>query len=42
MKKWIVAFLLIAFVATEMSCVVRVKERRRPVPPPRARAVVVY
>ena len=42
MKKWIVAFLLIAFVVTEMSCVVRVRERRRPVPAPRPRAVVVY
>lgn len=42
MKKWMVAILLMAFVTTETSCVVRVRERRQPAPPPRARAVVVY
>ena len=32
MKKIMVAFLLLALLTMETSCVVRVKERRRPVP----------
>ena len=42
MKKWILAFVVMAFIASETSCVVRVRERRRPVPAARPRAVVVY
>ena len=43
MKKIAFSFLLLALLAGEISCVVRVKERRRPVPPrPPAHGVVVY
>lgn len=43
MKKWIVAIIVMAFIVSETSCAVRVRERRQPIPPPhRARAIVVY
>ena len=34
MKKWMIAMVLFALVMVETSCVVRVKERSRPYPPP--------
>lgn len=39
MKKTTIAFLLLVLVIGEVGCVVRVKERRRPAPPPHG---VVY